>query len=75
MRLKLIDELQQTFRKILNELEELNFEEINLNKKFDDILVTLKSSDRKETTTFADMHQLSAPRPTSSGKLGFAFTT
>jgi len=41
---ELIDGLQQTFRKIVNELEALDFEEIesNLAEKFDVILVTLK---------------------------------
>jgi len=46
VRLELIDELQQTFRKIVNELEELDWveNESDLAGKFDDILVTLKSS-------------------------------
>ncbi|XP_070075579.1 uncharacterized protein [Drosophila takahashii] len=50
VRLELIDELQGTFKKVLGELEELDFEEIesDLSEKFDDILVLLKSSVRSE---------------------------
>jgi len=50
VRLELIDELQESFKKVLSELEELNFEEIesDLSEKFDDILVILKSSVRSE---------------------------
>jgi len=48
VRLELIDELQVSFKKVLGELEELDFEEIesDLSEKFDDILVILKSSVR-----------------------------
>jgi len=48
--LELIDELQESFKKVLGELEELYFEEIesDLSEKFDDILVILKSSIRPE---------------------------
>jgi len=50
VRLELIDELQESFKKVLGELEELDFEEIesDLSEKFDDILVILKSSVRFE---------------------------
>jgi len=50
VRLELIDELQESFKKVLGELEELDFEEIEcgLSEKFDDILVILKSSVRSE---------------------------
>jgi len=49
-RMELIDELQESFKKVLGELEELDFEEIesDLSGKFDDILVILKSSVRSE---------------------------
>jgi len=48
--LELIDEPQESFKKVLGELEELDFEEIksDLSEKFDDILVILKSSVRSE---------------------------
>jgi len=48
--LELIDEVQESFKKVLGELEELDFEEIEsgLSEKFDDILVILKSSVRSE---------------------------
>jgi len=48
VRLELIDELQESFKKVVSELEELDFEEIesDLSEKFDDILVILKSSAR-----------------------------
>jgi len=50
VRLELIDELQESFKKVLGELEELDFDEIEsyLSEKFDDILVILKSSARSE---------------------------
>jgi len=50
VRLELIDELQESFKKVLSELEELDLEEIesDLSEKFDDILVILKSSVRSE---------------------------
>jgi len=50
VRLELIDELRVSFKKVLGELEELDFEEIesDLSEKFDDILVILKSSNRYE---------------------------
>jgi len=49
-RLELIDELQESFKKVLGELEELDFEEVesDLSEKFDYILVILKSSVRSE---------------------------
>jgi len=48
--LELIDELQESFKKVLGKLEELNFEKIesDLSEKFDDIFVILKSSVRSE---------------------------
>jgi len=50
VRLELFDELQESFEKVLGELEELDFEEFesDLSEKFDDILVNLKSSVRVE---------------------------
>jgi len=50
VRLQLIDELQESFQKVLRELEELDIEEIesDLSEKFDDILVILKSSVQSE---------------------------
>jgi len=50
VRLELIDELQELFKQVIGELEELDFEEIesDLSEKFDDILVILKSSVRSE---------------------------
>jgi len=50
VRLELIDELQESFKKVIGELEELDLEEIesDLSEKFDDILVILKSSVRSE---------------------------
>jgi len=46
----LIDELQELFKEVLGELEELDFKEIesDLSEKIDDILVILKSSVRVE---------------------------
>jgi len=48
--LELIDELQESFKKVLGELEKLDFEEIDrdLSEKYDDILVILMSSVRSE---------------------------
>ncbi|XP_043063573.1 uncharacterized protein LOC122319825 [Drosophila ficusphila] len=65
VRLELIEELQTAFKRVLNELEELDFEEIGseLEEKFDDVIVVLKSTVRSEITkrssqlqhsTFAD---------------------
>jgi len=53
--LELIDEPQESFKKVLGELEELDFEEIksDLSEKFDDILVILKSSVRSEISNRA----------------------
>jgi len=50
VRLELIDELQESFKRVLGEFEELDFEEIesDLSEKFDDILLVLKSSVRSE---------------------------
>jgi len=50
VRLEFIEELQESFKKVLGELEEFDFEEIesDLSEKFDDILVILKSSVRYE---------------------------
>jgi len=50
VRLELIDELQESFKKVLGELEELDFEEIeiDLSKRFNDIFVILKLSVRAE---------------------------
>jgi len=50
VRLELIDELQESFKKVLGELEKLDFEEIDrdLSEKYDDILVILMSSVRSE---------------------------
>jgi len=50
VKLELIDELQESFKKVLGELEELDFEETesDLSEKFVDILVILKSSVRSE---------------------------
>jgi len=50
VRLELIDELQESFKKVLAELKEWDLEEIesDLSEKFDEILVILKSSDRAE---------------------------
>jgi len=41
-----VPEVQESFKKVLGEIEELDFEEIesDLSEKFDDILLILKSS-------------------------------
>jgi len=46
------DKLQELFKKIIGELEELDFQEIesDLSEKFDDILVILKSSVRSKSS-------------------------
>jgi len=58
VRLELIDELQESFKNVLGELEELDLEEIerDLSEKFDDILVILKSSVRSEISKRASQH-------------------
>jgi len=63
VRLELIDELQESFKKVLGELKELDFAEIesDLSEKFDDILVILKSSVRSEISKRASQ-LLSASR-------------
>jgi len=46
--LELLDELQKTLKKFLNEIEELSLDviESDLRERFDNVLVVLKSSAR-----------------------------
>jgi len=55
VRLELIDEFQESFKKVPDELEELDFEKIesDFSEKFDNILVILKSSARAEISKCA----------------------
>jgi len=71
VRLELIDELKESFKKVLGEPEELDFEkmESDLREKFDDILVILKSLPhsffRTQLLLTASLRECSAPSSVS----------